>query len=105
MKSEIYSQGNGWDSNGAMNLSFSQFISNSVRGNFSLLQTEIEIMHKTCSILKIFIPVVEDIKDNLKLINNTHIFEPNILEEPFAVPSGWYLICDWLKHQVQLGRR
>ena len=32
-----------------------------------------------------FIVLVEDIKANLKLINNTHISEPNILEKPFSV--------------------
>ena len=28
-------------------------------------------------------------KDILKLINNTHIFELNISEKPFSVLSGW----------------
>ena len=31
--------------------------------------------------------LVEDIKDNLKLFNNTHIFEPNISEKPFFTLS------------------
>ena len=33
--------------------------------------------------------LIENIKDNLKLFNNTHGFEPNILEKPFFVLSGW----------------
>ena len=32
--------------------------------------------------------LVEDIKDNLKLFNNTHIFEPNILEKSFSILIG-----------------
>ena len=37
-------------------------------------------------------------KNNFKLFNNTHVFEPNILEKPFSVLSGWYLNCSWLIH-------
>ena len=33
--------------------------------------------------------LVEHIKDNFKLINNTHIFEPNILKKFFSILSGW----------------
>ena len=33
--------------------------------------------------------LVEDIKNNLKLFNNTHVFEPNVLEKLFPILSGW----------------
>ena len=39
---------------------------------------------------------VEDIKDILKLFNNTYIFDPNILVKSFFVLSWWKLNCDWL---------
>ena len=33
---------------------------------------------------------MEDIKDILKLFNNTHIFDLNILEKLFFIHSRWY---------------
>ena len=35
-----------------------------------------------------------DIKNRLKLFNNTHVFEQNISEKPFSVLSGWQLKSD-----------
>ena len=35
------------------------------------------------------------VNNNLKLFNNTHIFELNISEKPASILSGWLLNCDW----------
>ena len=40
--------------------------------------------------------LAEDIKDNLKCINNTHGFEPNILEKPFpSKADGSWIATGW----------
>ena len=49
-------------------------------------------------LLYVLVEDVKDIKNNINLFNNTHVFEPNISEKPFSVFSGWQLNCNWLIH-------
>ena len=48
--------------------------------------------------MNILYVLVEDIKNDLKLFNNNHIFEPNISEKSFFILSQWWLNSQVLEH-------
>ena len=51
------------------------------------------------TIIYFVVSQIDIIKDNLKLFNNTHVFEPNFSEKKkFSFLSRWQLDSDWPIH-------